>query len=672
MTGSFFRFALSVLLGLMALSQRAGAEEALALWPVDIHTRIFSDTPAGDSAPIALSAARNEYESGQFGVLSSADLEDVTLSVTDLTGPGSAVIPAERIRLRPIGTVRLTRNTEYDDTVVRTAPCDFPDILYEETTVSLKAGEALGVWVTVFVPAETAAGSYSGTITVKNDTAETALPLTLEVFPFTLPEERHLWVTNWFDVLHLTRFHGVKFASDAFWEILEKYFRNMADHRQNIVWVDAAPGSLGGTASESDEEEYQPLGSFVRAARKSDGHWEIDFSRLQRFIELAEKCGVGERIEFFHCAGVDRESHELVLRDTKIYDEAEGEDVVVPGTVWIPEVLGALEKWLIDTGRIDKSMIHIADEPFREDMASWREVSEFVHQSAPRIKRIDAIESTHFCDAIEVWVPKISHLERWKDMFNQLRCDDHEMWFYICCHPFGKYYPNRFIDIPGIRVRAIHWVNYTEHLYGYLHWGYNFWPEDPFGPPTEELPPGDSHCVYPGPLDSVRWEIERESIEDYEYFHLLQRLTEEAAQNSGADLWWLDPETRSMELAHRALPSMTEVNPDPEVFRQAREDTAREISAMVNGPKLIVRSCPGDGQAVTVGPFVIEYYGLTDPGAAVPVDGNESPVAEDGTFQYSAQVFDDNGGKDTFKNEFTATLDGKTTKTVRVFPVRLP
>ncbi|MBQ1455292.1 MAG: DUF4091 domain-containing protein [Thermoguttaceae bacterium] len=657
MTRPFFRIAVSALFALLSLSsvsRHAGAEEALTLWPVDIHTRIFGDTPAGDAAPIALSAARNEYESGQFGILSPADLENVTLSVSDLAGPDSAVIPAERVRLRPIGTVPLRHNTQYDSTVVRTAPCDFPDILYEETTVSLKAGEALGVWVTVFVPAETAAGSYSGTITVKNSTAEAALPLTLEVFPFTLPEERHLWVTNWFDMHKLAAVHNVEFASDAYWEVLEKYFRNMAEHRQNTVWINELPGSL------------------VRATRKSDGTWDIDFSRMQKFIEVAEKCGVGQRLEFFHCAWVDRTKHELVFLSVRIFDEAKGEDVEVPGTVWVPEVLGALEKWLIDTGRIDKSMIHIADEPFREDMASWREVSEFVHRAAPRIKRIDAIESTHFSDDLEVWVPKLSHYERWKDMFNHLRCDDHEMWFYICCHPFGKYYPNRFIDIPATRVRAIHWVNYTEHLCGYLHWGYNFWAEDPFGAPSQNLPPGDTHCVYPGPLDSIRWEIERESIEDYEYFLLLQRLTEEAAQNSGADLWWLDPETRSMELAHRALPSMTEVNPDPEVFRQAREDTAREISAMVNGPKLIVRSCPGDGQAVTVGPFVIEYYGLTDPGAAVTVDGNEIPVAEDGTFQYSAQVFDDNGGKDTFKNEFTATLDGKTTKTVRVFPVRLP
>ena len=653
MTKPLFQVALAALLGLLSiapLSRLAVADETLTLWPVDIHTRIFGDTPAGESAPLAMAAAKNEYESGQFGVLASADLADVTLSVSDLTGPDSAVISADSIRLRPIGTVPILNNTQHDSTVVRTAPCDFPDILYEETSVSLKAGEALGIWVTVFVPADTAAGDYSGVITLKCDTTEATLPLTLEVFPFTLPEERHLWVTNWFNMHNLAAIHNVEFASDAYWEVLAKYFRNMAEHRQNIVWVDQTPGSL------------------VQAKLKSDGQWDIDFSRMQRFIELAEECGVGDRLEFQHCAWVDRESHEVVLRGAPIFDEAKGENVVVSGYVWVPAVLGALEKWLTDTGRIDKSMIHIADEPFREDMASWREISEFVHQAAPRIKRIDAIESTHFSDELEVWVPKISHYERWKDMFDRLRANDNEMWFYICCHPFGSYYPNRFIDITGTRIRAIHWASYTERMDGYLHWGYNFWPENPFGSPTTALPPGDSHCVYPGPLDSIRWEIERESIEDYEYFRLLQRLTDEAAQNSGADLWWFDPETRSMELAHRALPSLTEVDPNPEVFRQVREDTAREIIAMITGPKLIVRSCPGDGQAVTVGPFVVEFYGLTDPGAKVTFDGNEIPVAEDGSFECS--LFRESCDDETCSVEFTADFNGKTTKTVRVFPVK--
>ena len=659
MTKPSYRFVFLALWGIWSagtLVGRAISEETiLTLWPVDIHTRIFGDTPAGESAPLAMAAAKNEYESGQFGLLASADLADVTLNVSDLTGPDSAVISADCVRLRPIGTVPIEHNTQFDRTVVRTAPCDFPDILYEKTSVSLKAGETRGIWVTVFVPAGAAAGNYSGTITLKNSSVEAALPLTLEVFPFTLPEERHLWVTNWFNILNLTHFHNVEFATEPYWEVLAKYFKNMAEHRQNVVMINPLTDSHA---------------QLAQVTRKSDGQWDIDFSRMRRFIELAEECGAAERLEFSHCCRIDGKTLKTVPIPVMIFDEATGRNIEVSGEEWIPKFLPALEKWLIDTGRIEKAMIHIADEAFCENMESWREVSDMIHQAAPKIKRIDAIQATHFTDRLEIWVPQITHYEHWKDMFNRLRSDDHEMWFYICCHPYGESFPNRFMDIPATRVRAIHWVNYTERLCGYLHWGYNFYWKDPFGAPTPQYAPGDSNCVYPGPLDSIRWEIERESIEDYEYFLLLEHLTEEVAQNSGTDLWWLDPETRSMELAHRALPSITEPASDPEVFRQTRLDLAREITAMVNGPKLIVRSCPGDGQTLTVGPFVIEYHGLTDPGATVKVGNTELPVAKDGSFHWRVTLTGEIGEYESYSNVFTATLDGKTTKTVRVFPVK--
>lgn len=129
---------------------------------------------------------------------------------------------------------------------------------------------------------------------------------------------------------------------------------------------------------------------------------------------------------------------------------------------------------------------------------------------------IAAIETIDCSGALEVWVPQLSHFERWRQAY-EARRGDNEFWYYICCNPYGAIYPNRFLDYPLSRIRVLHWLNFSERLSGYLHWGLNYWGADPFGTPSDRLPPGDTHVLYPGkqgPLSSIRWEIQRESIDE--------------------------------------------------------------------------------------------------------------------------------------------------------------
>src|SRR5438067_8936152 len=65
---------------------------------------------------------------------------------------------------------------------------------------------------------------------------------------------------------------------------------------------------------------------------------------------------------------------------------------------------------------------------------------------------------------------------------------------------------------------------------GFLHWGFNYWHKmeseqigDPFADASNAswpgIPYGDPFMIYPGPdgqpLDSIRWEVFAESLQDY-------------------------------------------------------------------------------------------------------------------------------------------------------------
>jgi hypothetical protein len=104
-----------------------------------------------------------------------------------------------------------------------------------------------------------------------------------------------------------------------------------------------------------------------------------------------------------------------------------------------------------------------------------------------------------------------------------------EVWFYVCWLPQGEY-ANRFIELPLIKTRLLHWINYKYGLNGYQHWAYNAWPTDGdvMNPNRVgvkgELPTGDAWIVYPkkdGFLSSIRLEAMRDGIVDYELLKML-------------------------------------------------------------------------------------------------------------------------------------------------------
>jgi len=119
-------------------------------------------------------------------------------------------------------------------------------------------------------------------------------------------------------------------------------------------------------------------------------------------------------------------------------------------------------------------------------------------------------------------------------------------------------------------VRLLPWVNYRYGLTGYLHWGGNFWTDRPFENLQPDwgggfvLPAGDNAIVYPDPehdgvLVSMRLEVMREGIEDYE---LLMESARHAPAGTDA-------------LARVVMPTFTDYLRDVTQFRKAERELLR-------------------------------------------------------------------------------------------------
>jgi hypothetical protein len=588
----------------------------LAIWAVDPQVKVFRDTQPAAPSNLAFHAARNEYESGQFALRSSQALKNLRVEISPLRqSDGKTAIPPENVTWNFVGFIPLTKNThDSQSVIIRLAPCEIPDPLLENRTLDLPAATSQPVWVTVKVPQDAPAGVYRGEAVAISGDRRAVLPIELTVDPFTLPEERHLFVTNWFSLENIAKAHHVELWSEPFWTVLERYARNMAEHRQNVMMT---PWTL------------------IEIRKEGNGPLTFDYRRFDRFVELFQRAGVNGRIEISHVGGGKTGwGGEVALTNVTATDVKSGKPIVLGPDEGLKPLLADLERHLDQRGWLERSMIHVSDEAILESLDSYRKAAEFVRQAAPRLRRIDAIETSDCSGALEVWVPQLIHFDRWRQAY-EARRKNNEFWYYICCNPYGNVYPNRFLDLPLSRIRVLHWINFSERLSGYLHWGLTCWEGDPFGVPSAGLPPGDTHVIYPGsqgPLSSIRWEIQRESIEDFEYLELLTAKTAALKKQLGKPAEWLNPRQRAEELARRVVPTLRTCEKEPARILSTHRAVADEIMALDQSPLLLVKTEPPDGSVVAEGPISIEVHGLTEPGATVRVNGQAIKVPADGAF----------------------------------------
>ncbi|NQT84918.1 DUF4091 domain-containing protein [bacterium] len=512
--------------------------------------------------------------------------------------------------------------------------------------MDLPPGRTQPIWLTVFVPPDAPPGTYQGRFSVGNDQVSRSIEVSLEVYPFVLPDERHLWVTNWFNPGRIARFHKVVPWSQEHWPLLERYAENMAEHRQNVVLTRI---------------------SLIKVTRERDGRLSFDYSDFDRWVTLFKKAGACKRIEIGHVAHFGKggwRSKEIVLGDITATDRGTGKRVVLPPDKGLAPLLRDLQHHLSERGWLNDAMIHVADEPSINNIESWKIASEFVHRAAPRLRRIDAIETRGFAGSLEIWVPKLNYLPGWLDDFRAAQLAGSELWFYTCLHPQG-YFPNRLLDYPLVATRILHWINWCYRLDGYLHWGWNSWSDNPFGTPGGRLPPGDSFIVYPGkkgPLDSIRWEMMREGIQDYEEFRLLSEKTGRVIERLGSAAGSINPRQRSDEICRRIVTSFSDYEKDPIAFRSAKRILLEEIATIESPPLVVVATAPPAETELVPGPVVVEVYGAVEKGASVKVAGARIEVEPDGRFAVRATprpqrdtveiVVEHNGHSKTLRRHF--------------------
>ena len=540
------------LLCFFSLPVHAAQRDGVSVWFVDSMVKVFPDSPAATSKlEPTLVSARNGHISLQVALRSQSHRVIRVRIIAPRFGQAALKVQTYRV-----GTV--TVNSHPTDTpldeVVRSEVGLYPDPLFPlEKEITLEASRTETLWVSVFTPEDMRSGIYRGVVAIDTGKQKLKLPFHVGVFPATVPKEQKLWVTNWlwFDhELMAKHFPQLQSDADRYWRVLENIGRTMAEYKQNVAFV--------------------PVRTLAKA-QLADGSVQYDFGLVDRWIEIFDKVGLARMIEGGHLSGRLGGGYESpYVLPTDLIENGQIVRKVLPANdprseQNLREFLRQLRNHLKEKGWLSRYVQHVHDEPHGAEMPIYRRFVHIVSEELPGVPTLDAISLREDISAQEettIWVPKLGTFDERLDAIAAHKARGGQSWYYICLDPRGKYL-NRFIDFPTLKVRLLPWVNYRYGLTGYLHWGGNFWADRPFENVQPDwgggfvLPAGDDAIVYPDPehdgvFVSVRLEVMREGIEDYE---LLMASARHAPERTDA-------------LARTVMPTFTEYLRNVSQFRK--------------------------------------------------------------------------------------------------------
>jgi hypothetical protein len=658
----------------MTLHETNGSK-GLSWWVESPLRQVFRDTaePSGadgfDPKCIRLTAARGETVTGQLVLRCTGEAHSVYVEPPELRSPERS-IPESAWEVAWVEYFMLRKNSKATPVqeLVRSAPDHFPDALNPGRFGKLSGEQTQPVFLQLDVPFDAPQGRYTGNFVVRALTEEGAerfeVPVDLEVLPLTLPEKTRLYVTQWMNVRVLAATYGVELWSEPFWKMLSLHAKQMARHRQNVILT--------------------PLDT-VLVQKGPDGKLKFDFARLDRWIGVFTEAGVltpPGRLEFAHAgARADEKNWEGPFVFKKVWADCTDETGKPTGgkdEISVIEVIKALTQYLEGKGLLERSMFHIADEPVRENIGSWRELSRQIREVSSGVKLIDAITTSELRGHLDVWVPRLNLFEKTYAELSELqRQDGIELWFYTCWAPQDNY-PNRLMDYPLIKTRLLHWINFLYGATGFLHWGYNFW-----GTPFYKHSPGDNWIAWPGPdgpRSSLRYEAMRQGIEDYELFMMLtdvtDRILQKLAEQTGmlyerkyetrfgggggpvGDLW--DPRFRAVELARRVMRGITDYTRDDRLLLNVRETVMREIVETEKRPWVVCKASVVSEaeESPAAGKKSIRIEGIAERGTTVEV------VNENGDLTFEQMLMPDARGMFSFHLDIAGDKPGDPIKLI--------
>lgn len=465
------------------------------------------------------SAWRGEKVFAQAVISSDTELEDVTLSVSDLSN-GKSGIKSGNISVQFVSFVvsDLLDTTKYGQCGQRQDKSEWGEVLVADVldlkeSMNIPAGRKQPVWMTVNVPSNAKPGKYRGKLTVSSSNAKSrSLPVELIVSDHILPPDSD-WTFHldlWQNPYSVARYENVPLWSDAHFEAMRPVMKMLADAGQKSVTTTIMNRPWNGQTEDA-------FGSMVTKIRRIDGTWLYDYTIFDRWVEFMFSLGIDRQI---NCYSMIPWALQFDYIDQATSSPATFQ--AAPGSEEYNEYWGAFiadfARHLKAKGWFEKTMIAMDERP----LESMQAVLGLIRKVEPAFK-ISLAGNYHepviydIVDFSETFSGKQEFPESAKAKRKELGLTT---TFYTCC---AEAHPNMFVISNPDEAAWLGWFAQAEGYDGYLRWAYNSWTLDPLTDTRfRTWPAGDCFVVYPGGRGSVRFSKLVEGIQDFEKVRILR------------------------------------------------------------------------------------------------------------------------------------------------------
>lgn len=475
------------------------------------------------------SAWRGEKVFAQAVISSDTELEDVTLSVSDLSN-GKSGIKSGNVSVQFVSFVvsDLLDTTKYGQCGQRQDKSEWGEVLVADVldlkeSMNIPAGRKQPVWMTVNVPSNAKPGKYRGKLTVSSSNAKSrSLPVELIVSDHILPPDSD-WTFHldlWQNPYSVARYENVPLWSDAHFEAMRPVMKMLADAGQKSVTTTIMNRPWNGQTEDA-------FGSMVTKIRRIDGTWLYDYTIFDRWVEFMFSLGIDKQI---NCYSMIPWALQFDYIDQATSSPATFQ--AAPGSEEYNEYWGAFiadfARHLKAKGWFEKTMIAMDERP----LESMQAVLGLIRKVEPAFK-ISLAGNYHepviydIVDFSETFSGKQEFPESAKAKRKELGLTT---TFYTCC---AEAHPNMFVISNPDEAAWLGWFAQAEGYDGYLRWAYNSWTLDPLTDTRfRTWPAGDCLVVYPGGRGSVRFSKLVEGIQDFEKVRILRSRWQETGNEA--------------------------------------------------------------------------------------------------------------------------------------------
>ena len=526
---------------------------------------------------LSFKSFRNEYENAQVIMTAKTDVLSYDVELRDLKS-GENILSKDQFSVYNEKYIIVSKQLEF---LSGYGVGSYPDALLpldsaiEYGENQFRKGLNQGLWFTVFVPEDQAAGVYTGNfaLTINGETRE--FPVEVTVWDYVVPSATHQ--KSCFAVYD----DALAKAEVAWtWEMEELYTEMLLNYR---LQPQSLPTGLGHAFDPSEDDVLAWIDSVVKYTQDERTTWfnipyQIANRKEDQTLPDGTTAKAGTLLNFGLYENtlkwlLERSAKEglnlmeklgmyLTLVDEADYNKRTNVSAYLTKT--LKEIQQNLyDKYIAELEAGTLWLGKAVEEDFiREVLEDMRTIQHWTTSAHNNVATMpELIYEYPATQCIYLWQ---FHVEEWRDAIQEevdrynefYGTDTGEVWMYTATAPVSPN-PTLHIDDDLLTLRSMGWMmkqyNITGHEYWYTtlyYWMENGWDNKMTGPlqdcyqtanryaPTN----GDGFIFYPGsyygikgPLASVRLEVLRDSMEDYEIFYVMEQMYKEIAEKNGIE-----------------------------------------------------------------------------------------------------------------------------------------